>query len=135
MPDGGNFLRLALDWLDRRAAGAYLAAIIDPINTPGYLDLAAAGDPVAQAQIQVLTNALRGPWDGSRLCGLCDHEFRDIPAAFAVLLPRRDDPGVGVAAGLCDACADGDVREIVTKIWPGLAALDPVNLHDQGGRG
>jgi hypothetical protein len=123
--------------LDAEAGGIFNAALIDPAAARGLFRQAVAGDRQAGALFRLLLTALAEPnWlDGSRLCACCDHEFHELPAAFVLLVPRRDDPGVFIAVGLCAECDAGQpVEEIIREVWPGLRPLAAANLHRNGGR-
>jgi hypothetical protein len=132
VPDGGSrSFRADLDQLNAEAGGAFNAVIIDPAGARGLLIQAAFGDRQAKVLFRFFAKALAEPgWhDGSRLCGLCDHSFREPPSSFFLLLPLRDDPGVAITTGLCGSCDAGSVEEIIPRIWPGLRRLDRANLH------
>jgi hypothetical protein len=46
--------------------------------------------------------------DPPTLCLLCDHEFRDAPAAFVVLTGAIEAPRNAIVVGLCACCAAGN---------------------------
>jgi hypothetical protein len=62
-------------------------------------------------------------------CFVCTGQIREVPLAFAVVLPLRPKPRLGMVLPICPRCEAKDEAEIVARlvsvlrhIWPGLRA-------------
>ncbi len=141
-PNGLGELNDAARRVTTESGGVLSVDIVRPIDFLNLVTAALTGDSAAARLVRTAGDAVIGfgamPPDQPALCACCPRPLLSGSYSVAVVTPACDAPGLGLALGICTACAtDPDdllskAREGLTRLWPNLR---PVAVtHPSGSR-